>query len=125
MGNLPGYLYRVIVTVHLREPRPSGFPSDAEDDDLEAFEFNVCGLLEAENKSLCVLVVTGQGLRDIIFYTKEPEAVRKKVEDARIVLTSHKFEIDIELEPDWRVYNFFCEKLSTPIPPETKTSASA
>jgi hypothetical protein len=121
LGSVPGYGHRVIVTVPFRDPKPSGHPSDAEWDDLKSFELNVCRLLEAENRSLCVLVITGQRVRDIIFYTKDPEQVKPTIDGAQLALSSHRFELQIEAEPEWRVYRFFCEKLSPSHPPEART----
>jgi hypothetical protein len=112
-GGVHGYGHRVIVAVELREPTSSGLPSGTEYDDLNAFEQRISLLLEADNESLAALVVTGNGLRDIFFYTKEPEKVAQKLKNARPSLTSHSFQFDIQAEPDWQTYEFFWKSLST------------
>jgi len=123
MENVPGYAHRVIVAVELRNPTEAGQPSADEWDDLKAFELNVCRVLEADNECLCVLVITGNGLRDIFFYAKNPGTVRERISGAKKQLKSHRFQLAIEQEVDWRVYRSFAKMLARPTSPETKTSA--
>ena len=107
LAPLPGYDHHVIVSVHLRNPRPNGFPSSEEADDLTALGLNVCGLLEADNDSLCSLVITNNGLRDFIFYSRNVDVVRKKLEDNPSVLKGFVSEIAIEPARDWEIYRTF------------------
>jgi hypothetical protein len=111
LAPLQGYDHHVIVSVHLRNPRPNGFPSSEEADDLTALELNVCRLLEADNDSLCSLVITNNGLRDFIFYSRNVDAVRKKLEDNPSVLKGFVSEIAIEPARDWEIYRTFSDSL--------------
>jgi hypothetical protein len=108
LAPLPGYDHHVIVSVHLRNPQPSGFPSPEEGDDLEALEMNLCRVIEADNDSFCVLVVTNNGLRDFIFYTRNVDSVKRQIEDAAVVFGG--FEVEFWIEPDatWEIYQQFC-----------------
>lgn len=107
LAPLPGYDHHLIVSVHLRAPRPNGFPSSEEADDLEALEIDLCRLLEADNESLCVLVITNHGLRDLIFYTRNAEQVKRKIKNESTICRG--FVTDLALEPDaqWEIYRTF------------------
>ena len=98
MGSVPGYEYRVIVVVELRDPQPSGMPEDSEYEDLKNAELAICGQLEAGNDSLCVLAITGCGTRDLIFYTRNADEARSRIESARALLTTHSFNAAVELD---------------------------
>lgn len=74
---VPGYEYRAVVGIELRNPDALGRPGDDEWDDLEVAESTVCEVLEAEGASLCVLVITGNGLRDLIFNCAIPSRQRR------------------------------------------------
>jgi len=112
LAPVPGYDHHVIVSVHLRNPRPNGFPSSEEADDLKALEINICRLLESGNESLCVLVVTNNGLRDLIFYTRNVESVKQRTEDAKSVFFGFKSEFWIEPDERWEIYQHFCKWLA-------------
>jgi hypothetical protein len=104
---LLGYDHHLIVSVHLRNPRPNGFPSSEEGDDLQALEENMSRLLETGNDSLCVLVVTNNGLRDFIFYTRNVESVKERTEEANAIFRGFKVEFSIEPDAEWRIYQHF------------------
>lgn len=110
-GSVPGYDHRVTVGIELRDPNASGQPGPEEWDDLEAAELDVCKSLEAGNESLCVLVITGNGLRDIMFYVRDPEEAKVRVNRLVDVVNTHKLQVAIEPESNWRIYRFFSDKL--------------
>jgi hypothetical protein len=112
LASMPGFHQHVIVSIHLRNPRLNGFPSCEEAADLEALEKNVCRLLEAGNDSLCVLVITNNGLRDLIFHTRDVEGVQRRIEDAVSRPTGFEIEFWIEPDQDWQTYRHFCHRLS-------------
>jgi hypothetical protein len=107
LAPLPGYDHHLIVSVHFRAPKPNGFPSSEEGDDLQAVELNMCSLLETGNYVLSALVVTNNGLRDFIFYTRDPRATQEKID--RSISIFKGFEVEFAMEPadDWRVYKAF------------------
>ncbi len=108
LAPIPAYDHHLIVSVHLRNPRPNGFPSSEEGDDLQALEMNICRLLESENNSLCVLAITNNGLRDLIFYTRNVESVKQRIEDAGAVFRGFEVEFSIGPAEGWRIYLHFC-----------------
>lgn len=123
LGRVPGYEHKIIIVVPLRDPQPSGMPADSEFDELKSVEVSLCGLLEAENESLCVLAITGCGTRDLIFYTRDPKQARKKIEAAKKIVTSHKIDAAVQPDRDWELYGFFSKAIAASTVPETKTSA--
>jgi hypothetical protein len=107
LAPIPAYDHHLIVSAHLRNPRPNGFPSSEEGDDLAALEMNFCRLLEIDNESLCVLVITNNGLRDFIFYTRNLDSVRQRTEDAKAMFNGFAVEFSIEPDKDWTIYQHF------------------
>jgi hypothetical protein len=112
LAPIPAYDHHLIVSVHLRNPRPNGFPSSEEGDDLAALEMNFCRLLEIDNESLCVLVITNNGLRDFIFYTRDLDSVRQRTEDAKAMFNGFVVEFSIEPDKEWRIYQHFSRWLA-------------
>jgi hypothetical protein len=115
LGGVPGYDHHVIVGASLREPTPAGLPSTGEGDDLERFETNLCQALETDNETRCVLVITNQGIRDFIFYTRNPQGVKTRLDATVPKLKGFKFNVAIEPDENWRIYQAF-DKWLTPAP---------
>jgi hypothetical protein len=123
LGRVPGYEHKIIIVVPLRDPQPSGLPKDSEFDDLKAVEISLCGVLEAENESLCVLAITGCGTRDLVFYTRNPKQARKRIEAIKAIITSHKIDVAIQPDKNWELYGFFNKAIAASSAPETKAPA--
>lgn len=107
MGPLPRYDHHIIVAADLRAPTPAGLPSAEEGDDLQRLEENLCNALETDQESLCVLVITNQGKRDFIFYTRNPDGAKAKLDAVLPGLRTHGFEIAIEPDDQWEIYRAF------------------
>jgi hypothetical protein len=123
LAPLPGYDHHLIVSVHLRNPRPNGFPSSEEGDDLQALEENLCRLLETGNDSFCVLVITNNGLRDLIFYTRDVESVKRITEEANAIYEGFKVEFWIEPDAGWEIYEHFANWIKPGDGPGARPSA--
>jgi hypothetical protein len=111
LAPLPAYDHHVIVSVHFRNRQLNGFPSSEEGDDLESLERSLCHLLETGNDTLGVLVVTNNGLRDFIFYTRNVEEVRRKIDDSVSLFQGFVTEVMIEPDPGWDIFQAFCRML--------------
>lgn len=116
LGGVFGYDHHVIVGATLRSPSPAGFPSSEESDDLQQFEANLSAALEVESESICVLVITNQGIRDFIFYTRNPDGARAKLDAALPGLKGFRFEVAIEPDQQWDIYRAFDNWLASPLP---------
>ena len=123
LAPLPEYNHHLIVSVHLRNPRPNGFPSSEEGDDLQALEENLGRLLETGNDSLSVLVVTNNGLRDFIFYTRNVEGMKQRTEEAVPIFKGFEVELSIEPDAEWRIYQHFANWIKPSDAPRIRPSA--
>lgn len=115
MSAHPGYDHHIIVGAKLRTPTSAGFPSTEEGDDLQRFEENLSAALEIDNESVCVLVVTNHGIRDFIFYTRDPYAAKARIDAALSGLQGFRFEVAIEPDREWEIYRAFDKRLA-PLP---------
>ena len=112
LAPIPAYDHHLIISVHLRNPRPNGFPSSEEADDLDSLEMSISQLLEIDNESLCVLVITNNGLRDLIFYTRNVESVKQRTEDAVALFAGFIVEFSMEPDKHWTIYQHFSRWLA-------------
>lgn len=112
IGALAGYDHHIIVGANLRAPTPLGFPSTEEGDDLQRFEDALSAALESDKESLCALVITNNGIRDFIFYTRDPIGAKERLDASLPSLRDFQFSIAIEPDADWEIYQAFDKMLS-------------
>jgi hypothetical protein len=117
MGPLHGHDHHIIISAKLRSPTPAGFPSQEEGDDLQRFEENLCSAIEKDDNSISVLVITNSGLRDFIFYTRDPNGAKEKIDAAISELKGFEFSIAIEPDKSWEIYRAFDNMLTPPSKP--------
>jgi hypothetical protein len=117
MGALPGYDHHIIIGANLRTPTPAGYPSAEEGDDLQRFEEALSAAIEVDGESLCVLVITNRGVRDFIFYTRDPHSAKARIDAALPGLAGFEFQIAIEPDRDWEIYQTFDHWLAPPPKP--------
>jgi hypothetical protein len=99
------YPHQVGIAVPLRNPEPSGLPNSTELPELSVIEDEICELLESEKESLFVAIVTTGGMQEYVFYTSSPEQVKLKFDQLRGKITSHKIQLMIQPDKDWRVFD--------------------
>ena len=104
LGSVAGYDHQVGVAVPLRAPEPTGLPSAEEDAQLGDLEDSICASLEAEAESLLVAIITGGGMKELVFYTRAPEEVKRRLQLLRESVTSHEIQLMMQPDKDWRVY---------------------
>jgi hypothetical protein len=114
LAPLPQYEHHLIVSVRFRKPQSNGFPSSQEGDALESLEQNLYGLLEIDNDALCALVITNNGLRDFIYYTRNVEGTKNKLEHTRSIFKGFQVEFALEPARDWEIYKTFARMLNRP-----------
>jgi hypothetical protein len=103
-GSVLGYEHQVGIAVPLRNPEATGLPGAAEDAVLGDMEDIICSYLEEQAESLFVAVITTGGMREFVFYTREPHRVEQRVGELRQRITSHEIQLMIQLDKTWRVY---------------------
>ena len=106
-GRVAGYDHQVGIAVPLRAPEPTGLPSPKEDAELGAVEDTISASLEQQAESLFVAIITTSGMREFVFYTRAPEAVKQRFEQLRGSITSHEIQLMIQPDKDWDVYAQF------------------
>ena len=95
------------VTIHF-EPRDlSGLPN-TEDEDL-LFEMEDSGLSELESVGQAVHVASAlkAGIKDLLFYTKNPEAFLAETKVFRKVHGTFAIECEMAEDPNWEHYAEF------------------
>jgi hypothetical protein len=101
------YTHRVGCAVPFHESDDNGFPSSPELPQLLVLEDALCRELEQGGKSILVLRITTNGMREFVFYSGDPEFVKQRCMAVGDEITSHDFQLVIEPDPDWTVYRQF------------------
>jgi uncharacterized protein DUF695 len=117
VGALTGYGHHIIVGTTFRAPTPAGFPSSEEGDDLQQFEERLCAAMESNNESLCVLVITNRGLRDFIFYTRDADGAKSRLDMTLAQLSGFKSHVVVERDEEWEIYRAFDKWLGSATKP--------
>ena len=103
-GSVPGYEHQVGIAVPLRTPEATGLPSPAEDAQLGEIENLLRDSLQAEAESLLVAVITTSGMREFVFYTRDPQQVKRRFEQLRDDTANHELQLMIQVDKNWGVY---------------------
>ncbi len=103
----PDYRYRVMVTIAMVDYQPNGFPTGPEFDYLAEIETAVAASLEQGQASLHVLSVTIDGVRDLIFHSRAPTQIDKRLEKIRHLFPYRQITSSIEIDRKWRVFKEF------------------
>jgi len=102
--SVSGYEHQGGIAVPLREPEATGLPGPTESAILGELEDTICSLLEEQAESLLVAVITTGGMREFVFYTREPQRVEQRVAELRKQITSHEIQLIIQLDRTWRIF---------------------
>ncbi len=106
-GRIAGYEHQVGVAVPLRAPEASGLPSAMENADLYGVEKLLCPEFEHQAQCLLVAIITTSGMREFVFYTRDPEWVRHRFEFVRKRVTTYEIQLMIQEDKRWKVYARF------------------
>lgn len=101
------YRFRVGVAVPLKAPNEDGLPTNDEMEQLNTLEDQLCDSLEQQQESLQVLSITTQGMREFVFYTRNPELARNTIEELRATTKSHEIQGYVAEDKKWSVYAEF------------------
>ena len=103
----PEYRDQIRIAVPLREPTDQGLPDEAESTELNTLEDTLCETLLEANESLLALVLTSRGVRELVFYTADKEAARRKATALGRASKTHRFQVTLRHDPDWQVFKQF------------------
>ena len=103
----PEYRFRIGVAVPLKCPNEHGLPGKDEMSELSAIEDTLVPRLESDQRSLQVLAITTGGVREFVFYTRDPAFSQRVLDALRSEVTSHEVQAYIEEDPKWDAYAQF------------------
>ena len=101
---VPGYEHQVGIAVPLAKVEANGLPRPTEGAILNEIEEVICNSLEEQAESLFVAVITTDGMREFVFYTREPDRVKERMMELRERIPSHELQLSIQSDRDWRIY---------------------
>lgn len=104
----PAWAVEMLVTVHVNDVGDDGLPRDIDEyTALDALEDLYRDALQRGGRSVLALVITTDGIRDLIFYTSDPDAAIKEFEERlKPATTTHPVEFTIRPNA-WELYRRF------------------
>jgi hypothetical protein len=105
----PDFSHRAGVAIPLRDPDENGFPIGDEAAQLQTVEDLLVERLAAERLGIFVLTISTGGMREFVFYTRDPEVTHHALEDVNRLVGSHEVQHIIEPDPKWSVYKQFAQ----------------
>ncbi len=106
----PQFRTRVGVALPFNQPTENGFPEKGESEQLYAIEDALCKRLEANEAALLVVTITGGNVKELVFYARDRGKAQLAIDAVRSEITSHEIQNYLEDDPDWAVYQEFCEQ---------------
>ena len=104
----PSYSYEVKLTISYENVGDTGLPTvDEEMEAVDRIEDRVRAALEADRRSLLAVVLTRDGVRELTFYTRDPEGVAAWFEQQKRAPMTHTLEILIRPDPRWEVFRTY------------------
>jgi hypothetical protein len=74
---------------------------------LDAIEDELSAKLERDQRSLQVLVITTGGMREFVFYTRDPQDAQASIEALQSHITTHELQFYIESDGQWGLFKEF------------------
>lgn len=103
----PEYIYRAGFAVPFLNPNADGLPTNEEAEILNSIEDELSLKMESNRDGLLTLVITTNGFREFVFYTKRPDMVKDIVSLVQSKFNLHKIQFYIEEDNKWAVYKQF------------------
>jgi hypothetical protein len=101
------YSYRAGFAIPLRSPNSEGLPSNEEMEILSSIEDALSKEIEKDRNSLLVLVITTDGMRELVYYTKRPDIIKQVAQEIQTKIFSHEIQYYVKEDSDWEVYKEF------------------
>jgi len=95
------------LTFHFEPKDESGLPSAEDSDLLARLEGDAFVLLEADGLAIHVATALKDGVKDLLFYTRNAEEFLKRAEKYRHLHDQFEVECEIGSDPDWKHYADF------------------
>ena len=101
------YKSLAFLTFHYQPRDASGLPSVQDEEIFFQLEAAQLGVLEADGLSLQVAAVTKNGVKDFLFYTRDPHLFLQRAERFRAGYPQFQVECEIAPDPQWNQYEDF------------------
>ena len=105
---IPGYEHQVGIAVPMVSAEANGLPGPDESVSLAEIEEIICKYLQEQCESLFVAVITISGMREFVFYTRDPSSVERRLAKLRQEITSHELQLMIQPDKNWDIYSQLC-----------------
>lgn len=112
-GSLPGYGHQVGIAVPFRSPGKTWQLSQEEHTELHAIEEEIRRTLQHQTGSPLVAVITTQVMREFVLHTRVPEKVARLFKELSKRITTHRIQLLIQPDQDWKVYALLGETETT------------
>lgn len=98
------YQHCVGVKIQFSSAGENGMPSREESRQLIEVEDLIAAELEQDHESLFAAILTTSGMREFLFYTSDPHAVKKKLVELAKKIHSHPLRYTVRSDPEWSIY---------------------
>jgi hypothetical protein len=82
-------------------------PSESESAQLYKIEDVLVPGMEAGEHSILVLAITVGGMREFVFYTRDPVSAETAARSLQATISSHEIQSYVVEDPEWEVYKTF------------------
>lgn len=107
---------QAVVVIRRQQSDADETPSDGDSTGLSVTGERVMELLQSDEESICVAVLTGPNLRRLVFYTSSPESVESRITALRPAIHPHEILLRIQEDDEWSVYH----ELARTVSPSTR-----
>lgn len=99
--------YRIGFAFPLLNPKINGLPTDSEMNQLNEIEDLLDKRLVKKKSALLTLVITTVGMREFVFYSNQPDTIKKQIDSIKRSIMKHELQFYIEKDKNWSVYKEF------------------
>jgi hypothetical protein len=103
----PGFTHQVGIAVPLLAPNPGEMPTSEETCSLNELEDTLSAHFETRNLAVLVVVITTGRMREFVWYTSNPEQVKRTFETIKGTIPSYNPQMIIQSDPRWNIYKSF------------------
>ena len=101
------YRFIAFLTFHYHPRDESGLPSAEDEEVFFRFEDERLETFEVDRLAVYVAAVTKKGIKDFLFYTRDPHLFLQRAEPFRIEYSQFGLECELVPDPQWDQYDDF------------------
>ena len=99
--------YKVGFTVLFLNPKADGLPTNEEMNQLNGIEDQIEAAMRKDSLAFPAVVITTGGLREFVFYSGQPAAVRRQIAILGGRVGGHDVQSYVEPDSSWATYQQF------------------